>query len=113
MSTGTSCRSSGRRSVSPIRRTSGTRAERIDRVRGMDDLQNLRQRLAEISDLSRAAGVLGWDQRVTMPPLGTDSRADSLAALGRVVHDRATHPGIGRNLERLQPPAGALPDDSG
>jgi Zn-dependent M32 family carboxypeptidase len=45
----------------------------------MDELTTLRERLAEISDLSRASGVLGWEQRVTMPPLGTESRAESLA----------------------------------
>ena len=58
----------------------------------MDDLTILRERLAEISDLGRAAGVLGWDQRVTMPPLGTESRAESLATLGRIIHDRFTDP---------------------
>ncbi len=50
-------------------------------------LADLKQRLAEIADLSRAAGVLGWDQRVTMPPLGTESRAESLATLGRIIHE--------------------------
>ena len=39
-------------------------------------LHDLRARLAEISDLSRAAGVLGWDQRVTMPSRGTEARAE-------------------------------------
>ena len=47
-------------------------------------LVELRRRLAEVSDVSRAAGVLGWDQRVTMPPLGTEARADQLATLGRI-----------------------------
>src|SRR4029078_10930224 len=96
MSTGTSCRSSGRRSVSPIKRTSGTGAEPIGRFRLMDDLGTLRERLGQISDLSRAAGVLGWEQRVSMPPLGTESRAESLATLGRIIHDRFTHPPTGR-----------------
>ncbi len=58
----------------------------------MDDLTTLRQRLAEISDLGRAAGVLGWEQRVSMPPLGTESRAESLATLGRIIHERFTDP---------------------
>ena len=78
----------------------------------MDDLTTLRQRLAEISDLSRAAGVLGWDQRVSMPPLGTESRAESLATLGRIIHDRFTDPEIGRLLERLAPLEESLPYDS-
>src|SRR4051794_33467763 len=78
----------------------------------MDDLTTLRERLAEISDLGRAAGVLGWEQRVTMPPLGTESRADSLAALGRIIHQRLTDPEIGRLLERLAALEESLPYDS-
>ena len=78
----------------------------------MDDLTTLRGRLAEISDLSRAAGVLGWEQRVSMPPLGTESRAESLATLGRIIHDRFTDPEIGRLLERLAPLEESLPYDS-
>jgi carboxypeptidase Taq len=78
----------------------------------MDDFSTLRERLAEISDLGRAAGVLAWEQRVTMPPLGTESRADSLAALGRIVHQRLTDPEIGRLLERLAALEESLPYDS-
>jgi carboxypeptidase Taq len=78
----------------------------------MSDLTTLRERLAEISDLGRAAGVLGWEQRVSMPPLGTASRADSLATLGRIIHDRFTDPEIGRLLERLASLEESLPYDS-
>jgi carboxypeptidase Taq len=67
------------------------------------DLQELRARLAEISDLGRAAGVLGWDQRVTMPPAGAPARADQLATLSRLRHDRFVDDEIGRLLERLRP----------
>ncbi len=77
-----------------------------------DDLLTLRQRLAEVSDLSRAAGVLGWDQRVTMPPQGTEARAEALATLGRIAHERFTDPEIGRLLERLAPLQESLPYDS-
>ncbi len=69
----------------------------------MDDLTTLRERLAEVADLSRAAGVLGWEQRVSMPALGTESRANSLATLGRIIHERFTDPEIGRLLDRLAP----------
>ncbi len=78
----------------------------------MDDLTELRRRLAEVADVSRAAGVLGWEQRVTMPPLGTESRAESLATLGRIIHERFTDPEIGRLLERLAPLEESLPYDS-
>ena len=67
------------------------------------DLQALRERLAEISDLGRAAGVLGWDQRVTMPPAGSESRADQLATLSRIRHERFVDDEVGRLLDRLRP----------
>ncbi len=78
----------------------------------MDDLQALRERLAEIADVSRAAGVLGWDQRVTMPPLGTEARAEALATLGRIAHERFTDAETGRLLDRLAPLEESLPYDS-
>lgn len=75
-------------------------------------LRDLKLRLAEVADLSRAAGVLGWEQRVSMPPLGTEARADQLATLGRIVHERFTDPEIGRLLDRLAPLEESLPYDS-
>jgi carboxypeptidase Taq len=75
----------------------------------MDDLK---QRLAEISDLVRAAGVLGWDQRVTMPPLGTEARAESLATLGRIIHESFVSDDVGRLLDELRPYEESLPYDS-
>ena len=75
-------------------------------------LEDLKTRLAEIADLSRAAGVLGWDQRVTMPPLGTEGRAESLATLGRIIHEAFTSDEIGRLLDELRPLEESLPYDS-
>ncbi|MBM3677139.1 MAG: carboxypeptidase M32 [Actinobacteria bacterium] len=76
------------------------------------DLRTLRDRLAEISDLNRAAGVLGWDQRVTMPPRGAEARAEMLATLGRIAHDAFIEPEVGFLLERLRPLEDVLPYDS-
>jgi len=67
------------------------------------DLLALRERLAEISDLYRTMGVLGWDQKVTMPPGGHPARAEALATIGRIAHERFTDDEIGRLLERLRP----------
>jgi carboxypeptidase Taq len=77
-----------------------------------DDLGTLRERLAEIADLARAGGVLGWDQRVTMPPLGTEARAEALATIDRIAHDRFIDPEVGRLLDRLEPLQESLPYDS-
>jgi carboxypeptidase Taq len=75
-------------------------------------LATLKERLAEISDLNRAAGVLGWDQRVMMPLRGNEARAEALATLDRISHDRFTDPEIGRLLDRLAPLEESLPYDS-
>ena len=76
------------------------------------DLRTLRERLAEISDLRRAMLVLGWDQRVTMPPLGTPARAEALATLGRIAHDKFVDADVGSLLERLRPLEESLAYDS-
>ena len=75
-------------------------------------LLDLRSRLAEVSDLSRAAGVLGWDQRVTMPPRGTEARAEQLSTLGRIAHQRFTDDEVGRLLDRAEPLVESHPYDS-
>ena len=72
----------------------------------------LKQRLAEINDLSRAGSLLAWDQRVMMPPAGAEVRAEQLATVTSVVHERFTSPEIGRLLEELRPHEESLPYDS-
>jgi carboxypeptidase Taq len=75
-------------------------------------LADLRQRLAEIGDLHAAQGVLGWDQRVMMPPLGTAARAEVQGTLGRIAHDEFIDAEIGRLLERAAGETESLPYDS-
>jgi len=77
-----------------------------------DDLATLRERLAAVSDLHRSMSVLGWDQRVTMPPGGNPARAEALATLGRIAHERFTDDEIGSLLERLRPLEESLDPDS-
>ena len=76
------------------------------------DLRTLRERLAEISDLQRSVAVLFWDQRVTMPPGGAPARAEAVATLGRIAHDRFVDDEIGSLLERLRPLEESLEYDS-
>ena len=76
------------------------------------DLRALRERLAEIADLTRAGGVLSWDQKVTMPPGGHPARAEALATLSRVVHEKFVDDEVGRLLERLRPMEESLEHDS-
>jgi carboxypeptidase Taq len=76
------------------------------------DLRALRERLAETSDLRKTLMVLVWDQRVTMPSGGAEARANALATLGRLEHERFVDDEIGRLLERLRPYEESLEYDS-
>ena len=64
-------------------------------------LADLKQRLAEIYDLERALGVMGWDQRTMMPPKGAAARAEAAATLSGVIHERFISDEIGRLLDQV------------
>jgi carboxypeptidase Taq len=75
-------------------------------------LAELKRRLAEIHDLERTLGVLSWDQRTTMPAKGAPARAEALATLGGIVHERFVSDEIGRLLERAEADGDGLEYDS-
>jgi carboxypeptidase Taq len=62
---------------------------------------DLRERLAEISDLSKTGALLGWDQQVMMPPGGAPLRAEQLATVGRIAHQKFTSPEVGKLIDGL------------
>ena len=72
----------------------------------------LKTRLAEIHDLNKISWVLGWDQRTMMAPKGARVRAEQLATVGRVAHDKFMAPEIARLLDDLAPFEDSLPYDS-
>jgi len=65
-----------------------------------EPLERLRERLAELADLEAVCGLLGWDQETMMPPAGVRARADQLATLERLLHERLTAAEVGDWLER-------------
>ena len=77
-----------------------------------DALADLKQRLAEIYDLERALGVLGWDQRTMMPPKGAAARSEASATLSGLVHERFVSDEVGRLLEEVAPLEEELGHDS-
>lgn len=75
-------------------------------------VQELKSRLAEVHDLEKISSLLNWDQVVTMPAGGATVRAEQLATLGRLTHERFISPDIGRLLDRLEAYEQTLPYDS-
>lgn len=53
--------------------------------------------------LSSVAERLGWDQETVMPRGATEQRADEMAAMEEVLHERRTDPRIGEWLEAARP----------
>jgi carboxypeptidase Taq len=62
----------------------------------------LLRRLGEISDLERVTHLASWDQETKMPPLGAPARAEQLATLARLRHERGTAPELGELIEELR-----------
>lgn len=84
----------------------------------MAAIDDLRERLGEIHDLSRAASLLGWDERTMMPAAGAEARAQTLATLARVRHEMFCDEEIGRLIDRVRsspegdaPPGESVPAD--
>jgi len=75
-------------------------------------IQQLKNILAEISDLRYAGALLGWDQQTYMPPGGAEARGNQLALLNRLAHDRGTSSELGKLLDELKPYARGLDPDS-
>jgi carboxypeptidase Taq len=65
----------------------------------MTALQQLRTRLAEISDLNRIGALVGWDQQTYMPPGGSAARAEQSATLQKIAHEMFIADETGRLLD--------------
>lgn len=77
-----------------------------------EKLEELKKRLAVVSDLQRAAAVLNWDQQTYMPPRGAAARAEQMATLGKLAHEHFTADENGALLNALAEYAAQLPYDS-
>ena len=77
-----------------------------------EQIAELRRRLGEVSDLRSASAVLDWDQMVMMPPTGAAVRAERLATLERVAHERFVDDRIGELVGELRELEASLPYDS-
>lgn len=58
------------------------------------DFNRLLERWGEISDLGRARALLAWDERTMMPASGAAGRAEQIATLTRIRHERISEKGL-------------------
>ncbi|HST34769.1 MAG TPA: carboxypeptidase M32 [Solirubrobacteraceae bacterium] len=63
--------------------------------------EKLRDRMAELSDLSATQMLAAWDQLVMMPAEGAPARAQQLGTLARLTHERSTGEEVGEWLAEL------------
>ena len=65
----------------------------------MSPLDQLKARMAEVSDLKAAAALLSWDQQTYMPSGGAAARAEQIATLEGLAHARFVSEEVGAWLE--------------
>jgi len=75
-------------------------------------LATLKAALAEIADLHATGALLGWDQETYMPDGGAAERAEQLATIYKIAHEKFTADEIGVLLDDLRPLADQLDYDS-
>jgi carboxypeptidase Taq len=77
-----------------------------------ENLKLYYDRMSELHRLGCIASLLGWDQRVYMPPNGAQARADQLEYLSVTIHAKSTDPEFGRAVDDLAEVLDTLsPDD--
>lgn len=64
--------------------------------------RELLSRLRDAALLGSCASVLGWDEQTYLPSAGSEYRAEQLALLAGLTHERATSPRIGELLAELE-----------
>ncbi|MFB6142947.1 MAG: carboxypeptidase M32 [Halorientalis sp.] len=80
-----------------------------DNAEAADTYEQFRARVERLTNVEHAAGILNWDQQVTMPEGGTPARSKQTAALSAVHHDLLTDDALSDDLAALD--AGALDAD--
>ena len=68
-------------------------------------LEPLTTRLLEIQRINSAAAVLSWDQETYMPAGGGEARAEQIAVLQGMAHQKLISPEIGKLLAQWIDPA--------
>ena len=67
-----------------------------------EKLDQLKEKLGEVADIGRAAGVLSWDQQVNMPPGGNEARGRQLATLSKIAQEKFITDEVGKLIDELK-----------
>jgi carboxypeptidase Taq len=76
------------------------------------ELDELKSRLARITDLRRVQRVLAWDMQVMMPPAGASVRGEQQATIDSLAHELFVSDETDRLLTQLEPYAQSLDPES-
>lgn len=78
----------------------------------MGDARELLKKIdREVCLLRHAQALLGWDQETYMPPRGVEERAEQLAFLQGLIHERTVSPAVARALETADAGSGTGTED--
>ena len=75
-------------------------------------IEQLRASMAELADLKSTAQLLEWDQQTMMPKSGGEARAEALATLQRISHEKFISPEVGGLLDAAQSALNGSGEDS-
>src|SRR5437588_999561 len=75
-------------------------------------VEQLQERLAEIADLANVTHLLEWDQQTMMPARGASGRAEALATVRRLTHEKFVADETGALLDAAQSALDGLPPES-
>ena len=78
----------------------------------MGAIDEVRERVAEITDLGRARALLAWDERTQMPAAGAPARAEHIATLTRLRHERLCSDELWRLLDAARSEVAEEPYES-
>lgn len=77
-----------------------------------DKLEQLKERLGEVSDIGRAISVLSWDQQVNMPAGGNEARGQQMATLSKIAQEKFIADEVGQLIEELKQEFESMDADS-
>ncbi len=77
-----------------------------------DSLDQFKNVMSRVKDLTATAMILQWDQETMMPPGGAQARARQLGSVYGVIHQMITDEQAGALLESVEPRLADLPFES-